>query len=684
MPTEIVRTACPHDCPSACGLEVERLSPTRIGAVRGMRDLPFTAGVVCEKVARYAERVHHPERLTQPLKRVGVKGEGRFEPIGWDEALDTVATAFRDAAARHGPETVWPYHSGGTLGIVQRWGLDRLRHVMGYSGELGSICVTPAVTGWKAGVGAVWGVDPCEIADSDLVLIWGANPVHTQVNLMSHIQRARKARSAKLVVIDVYRTATAKAADQAVILKPGTDAALAAAMMHVILKEGLADRDYLARLTDFDEQVERHLEARDPAWAAAITGLDEAEIFELARLYGRTGNSYLRLGLGCTRSRNGAVTAHAISCLPALTGAWAHRGGGAFLASLDNWGLDTTIAHGLDRLDPKVRVLDQSRIGAVLCGEPDALAGGPPVTAMIIQNANSADVAPDSAAVRRGLMRDDLFLCVHEQFMTATAAYADIVLPAATFLETDDLYMGWGHTTLNLGQRVLDRFAEARSNHEVVCGLAERLGATHRGFEMSEPDLVAATLEASGKGDPEAARDRGWVDCALEFDHAHFLDGFGTEDRRFHFKPDWAALGAYHHGMPGLPDHWDAIESADDRHPFRLVTPPSRTFLNTSFNETPGSLARERRPEAMIHPDDAAAIGISDGARLRLGNQRGAVELWARIFDGVQPGTIIAEGIWPDEAFPNCVGINHLVGGDPVPPAGGAAFHDTAVWAVGV
>jgi anaerobic selenocysteine-containing dehydrogenase len=680
MGIEIVRSACPHDCPSACALEVERLSPTRIGTVRGARDLPYTAGVICEKVSRYAERVHHPDRLAQPLKRTGAKGEGAFAPIAWDDALDEIAEAFTRAAARHGPETVWPYHSGGTLGVVQRWGIDRLRHVMRYSRQKSTICMTPSESGWRAGVGALTGPDPTEAAKADLVVVWGGNPVSTHVNLMSHIQRARKERGAKLAVIDVYPTPTVKAADIAIVLRPGTDGALALAMMQVILSEGLADRDYLKRLTDFDPQVERHILSRTPAWAAEITGVPEATITEFARLYGATERSFLRLGLGFTRSRNGATAMHAVSCLPALTGAWQHEGGGAFYARLEDWRLDLTLAYALDRVDPETRILDQSRIGAVLTGEPEVLEGGPPVTAMLMQNANSADVAPDSRAVRAGLTRDDLFLAVHEQFMTATAKCADIVLPATTFLECDDIYMGWGHSALTVGKRVIEPYAETRSNHDVVCGLAQRLGAEHPGFAMTSWEIVDATLRASGRGTAEEAAAKGWIDCTPDFETGHFLDGFPSDDGRFHFKPDWAAIGPYHEGMPALPDHWAVTEAADATHPFRLVAPPARTFLNSSFTETPGSQRRERAPRALLHPADAAAVGVNEGERVRIGNVRGSIELEARASDRIQRGVVVVEGIWPGAAFADSFGVNQLIGADPVAPAGGVAFHDTAVW----
>jgi anaerobic selenocysteine-containing dehydrogenase len=676
------KSACPHDCPSACALEVDVLPGNRIGRVSGAADNSYTAGVVCAKVARYAERVHHPDRLLTPLRRAGRKGEGRFEPIGWDDALDEIAEKFAAATQRHGSQTVWPYHSGGNMGIVQRWGLDRLRHVMRYSRQHTTICVTPAESGWKAGVGKLIGPDPREMDESDLIVSWGGNPVSTQVNVMTHVARARKRRGAKLAVVDVYRTPTVEAADIALILRPGTDAALALGMMHVLLAEGLADREYLARYTDFDEATQHHILGRTPAWAASVTGLRESEIVDFARLYGRTQKSFIRVGFGFTRTRNGSAAMHAVSCLPAVTGAWKHRGGGAFFLTHDKatWGIDTTIMHGLDAVDPDVRLLDQSRIGAVLTGNAEALRHGPPVTAMIMQNANSATVAPDSATVARGLSRDDLFLAVHEQFLTPTARHADIVLPATTFVEHDDMYYGLGHTFLTFGPKLIEPLGEARSNHEVVCALARRLGAKHPGFAMSALELLDDGLTRAGMPGIDAVGATGWIDRALPFEQAHFLDGFPQPDGRFRFRPDWRSVGPQHARMPAIVDQSDDYERADGSQPFKLVCPPARNFLNSTFSETPTARRNEKAPRVRIHPAAAAACRVAEGSRVRIGNGRGSIVLTATFDDGQQPDTLVVEGIWPAEAFAEKRCINTLIGGDPVPPNGGAAFHDTAVW----
>lgn len=658
---------------------MERVAPNRIGRVRGAPDNSYTDGVICAKVSRYAERVHHPDRLTRPLQRVGAKGEGKWREIPFDAALDIVAERFAGVAREHGPEAVWPYYYAGTMGHVQRDGIERLRNVMGYSRQATTICTALADAGWLAGNGVKRGADPREMALSDLIVVWGGNPVATQVNVMSWISRARKERGAKLVVVDPYRTGTAERADLHLAPRPGTDGALACAVMHVLFREGYADRDYMARYADVPDELERHLATRTPAWAAGITGLDEEAIVGFARLYGSTRRSFLRLGYGFSRSRNGSAQMHAVSCLPVVTGAWAHEGGGALYSNSAIYRLDKTLIEGRDRLDPKVRVLDMSRIGPVLVGERDALGAGPQVHAMLIQNTNPATVAPESEKVRAGLLRDDLFVCVHEQFMTDTARLADIVLPATMMLEHDDLYTAGGQMHLQVGTRQIDPPGECRENHEVIRGLARRLGAEHPGFGMSAWELVDATLKASGWPDAATLRDKRWHDCIAETD-SHFSQGFGTPDRRFHFKPDWSRVGPNHADMPALPDHFDVIESATDEHPYRLVAPPARQFLNSSFTETPSARKREGRPTALVHPEDCARLGLADGGLVRIGNRRGSVLVHVRPFDGLQAGVVVVEGIWPNDCFVEGRGINVLTGADPGRPLGGAVFHDTAVW----
>jgi len=673
-------SVCPHDCPSTCVLDVQRLSPQRIGAVHGAAT-PYTDGVICAKVARYAERAHHPDRLTQPLRRTGPKGSGQFSPISWDDALDEIARRFQQVTASHGAEAVWPYYYAGTMGYVQRDGINRLRHVMGYSRQKTTICTRAAESGWMVGVGTKNGTDPRELADSDLIVIWGGNPVATQVHVMTHAAKARKQRGARIVVIDPYRSPTAAAADLHLALRPGTDGALACAVMHVAFRDDLADLDYLERHTDFPRTLRSHLASRSPAWAAAITGLSVEAIEAFARLYLTTPRSYLRVGYGFSRSANGPANLHAVTCLPAISGAWRHRGGGAMWAlSGPLFHLDKNLIEGTDQPNPSARTLDMSRIGAVLTGDPRDLGAGPPVLAMLIQNTNPMAVAPAGAKVAAGFARDDLFVAVHEQFLTETARQADIVLPATSFLEHDDLYTASGSGFLQAARAVIEPWGESRSNHAVICALAERLGAAHRGFQMSAWELVDATLAASDWPTADALLAQRTLDVNPGSEANRFADGFGFPDGKFRFAADWAAIGPDWQGMPTLPDHHDVIQAADADHPFRLITPPARQFLNSTFSETEGSRKRERRPEVKLHPQDLAKLGIAAGALVALGNRQGEVHVHAASFDGLQPGVAVVEGIWPNSAYANGWGINILVSDEPVRPAGGAAFHDIAVW----
>ncbi|MCF2525067.1 molybdopterin oxidoreductase family protein [Bradyrhizobium sp. G127] len=683
----VAATVCPHDCPSTCALEVDVLDERTIGRVRGARDNGYTAGVICAKVARYAERIHHPDRLMRPLVRTGAKGSGTFAPISWDDALDLVADKFLQAEARYGAESVWPYQYAGTMGLVMRDGINRLRHAKKYSGFHSTICVNPAWTGFVAGTGRLAGPDPREMAKSDCVVIWGTNAVNTQVNVMTHAMRARKERGAKIVAVDVYMNGTMEQADLAVLLRPGTDGALACAVMHCLFRDGKADREFLAQHTDAPGELKDHLRNRNPAWASAITGCPIETIEEFARLVGNTPRTYFRLGYGFSRSRNGAANMHAASCIAAVTGAWRHEGGGAFHNNGAIYHWDRSLIEGLDVADPSVRALDQSRIGAILCGNAEALFNGPPVTAMLIQNTNPVSVAPDQTRVKQGFARDDLFVCVHEQFMTETAKAADLVLPATMFMEHDDVYQGGGHQYVLAGPKLIEPPGECRSNHDVITELAKRLGAEHRGFAMTSREIIDWTLQKSGWGTLENLERERWIDCQPDFETAHYTKGFDWPDGKFRFKPDWPTvpfrspgLSGPVEGLPQLPDHWTVIEDIDDQHQFRLATSPARNFLNSTFSETPTSLGREQRPTVMIHPDDASALSITDGSKVVLGNQRGEVRLHARLFEGVRRGVLIAESIWPNDAYEDGRGINTLTGADPIAPYGGAAFHDNRVW----
>ncbi len=689
----IGHSACPHDCPSTCALDVELLDARTIGRVRGAKDNSYTAGVICAKVARYAERVHHPDRLSHPLVRTGAKGEGAWKQASWEAALDLVAERFLKAERDYGSETVWPYYYAGTMGLVQRDSINRLRFAKRYSNQFDSFCTNMAWTGYFAGTGSLTGPDPREMAKADVVVIWGTNAAATQVNVMTHAVRARKERGAKIVVIDIYANATVRQADMGVVLKPGTDGAFACAVMHVLFRDGLADWDYLDRYTDDPKGLEAHLSTRTPEWAAAITGLTVEEIEAFAHLVGKTKRTFFRLGYGFTRQRNGAVNMHAAASIACVTGAWKYEGGGAFHSNSGIFRMDKREIEGSAMQDKSIRFLDQSKIGRILTGDPQALYGGPPVTAMLIQNTNPVNVTPEQRLVKRGFAREDLFTVVHEQFMTDTAKMADVVLPATTFLEHDDIYRAGGQQHVVLGPRLIEPYAEARPNIFVINELAKRLGVGHLpGFGLDERTLIDHMNAGSNLPHFDELKEKRFVDLQPPFDEAHYINGFKWPDGKFRFRPDWAGSpspnrppenmglqGAYE-TIPAWPDYWEAIEAADAEHPFRLATSPAHNFLNSSFAETPTSRAKEVRPELLIHPDDAAALGIEDGELIEIGNHRGEVALHAVLRAGQKRGVVISEGIFPNSAFERGEGINVLVGAESAAPYGGLAVHDTKIW----
>ena len=685
---EIGHSVCPHDCPSTCALDVELLPDGRIGRVHGAEDNSYTAGVICAKVARYAERVHHPDRLMHPLRRKGPKGSGQFERIAWDDALDLTAEAMLAAERRYGPEAVWPYYYAGTMGLVMRDGINRLRHAKRYSGMYATICTTLAWTGYIAGTGRLAGPDPREMAKSDLVVIWGTNPVNTQVNVMTHATRARKERGAKIVAVDIYHNGTMQQADLALCLKPGTDGALACAVMHVLFRDGYANWPYLEKYTDCPRELEAHLKTRTPQWASAITGLSVAEIETFAKMVGTTPKTYFRLGYGFARSRNGAHNMHAALCIPSVTGAWLNEGGGGFHNNGAIYHWNKSLIEGLDVADASVRVLDQSRIGAVLTGDPYDIKDGPPVTALFVQNMNPVQVAPEQRKVKAGFAREDLFVCVHEQFMTATAQMADVVLPATMFLEHDDVYQGGGHQNILLGPKLIETPGECRSNHEVICALAKRVGAKHRGFEMTPRQIIDWTLAEVGLG---------------------YAGRAGSE--KVARLPARVRRGALHRRLP-LPRQEIPLQARLDQ---RSGAARQRLLIRSRHAGPARPLGRDREggrqaplpprhqpgarvPELVVQRDAdqprqaraAARQGASRGpgrssvsptaARVRMGNERGEITLAAEAFPGVRRGVVIVESIAPNDQFEGGEGINTLTSAYQPGPYGGAPFHDNHVW----
>ena len=660
-------TTCPLDCPGACALEVTT-DGERLVAVHGRKDHPFTRGIICGKVRAY-EQIHHGRRVLEPMIR---SGDG-FREATWDEALELTARELGTAAERHGPEAILPFYYGGTMGVLQQKAIERLAHRAGWSRLGRTLCTAIADAGWRAGVGAVLGPRPEEVAESDLVVLWGINAVSTHINLMTFVKRARRA-GASLVVIDPVRTRTAELADLHIAPRPGTDGALACAVMQVLLHGGHADHAYLARHTDFDAGVAEHLESRTPEWAASITGVPAETIRELAVRYARAERPFIRVGIGMTRQRNGAVNLHAISCLPAVAGVWPQRGAGVLLGTdaaferIDSDSVRKTVWRDLS-----TRELDMSRLGRWLTDTTLA----PPVAALVVFNANPAGSCPDLVRVRRGLERDDLFTVVHEQVWTDTARLANVVLPATTFLEHSDLYTSYGQYTLQLGERVFARArGQARCNHDVVNQLARRLGFDDPEFSASVDQAIDRVLADSGLR-RERLREHGWIDLGPHDDDAHFRAGFPQPDRRFHFYPDWADAR-----MPALPDHWP-VRCADDAdqttYPLQFMAPPAHDVLNTTFTGTERAANKHGPPRLVLHPADAAARGLADGDAVAVFNARARLSMTARVSDAVLPGVCLCESNHLAAAFPEGVSINALAHDHPVAPAGGPAFHDNRV-----
>ncbi|MBF0159542.1 MAG: molybdopterin-dependent oxidoreductase [Magnetococcales bacterium] len=663
-------TTCPLDCPGSCALIV-RCEGDQLLDVAGNPAHPFTRGVICGKVARYRDIQHGP-RIDTPLLRQGPKGSGQFTAISWDEALDRIVDQIDRIRSTWGPEAVFPYYYGGTMGIVQRAACDRLTHRAGFTRMQKTICYPISETGWLAGVGRVIGPSATELRDSDLIILWGINAASTHINLMPFIKEARQ-QGARLIVIDPYRNRTARLADVHLAIQPGSDAALALAMMHVLLTEHRIDRDYLRQYSDYDDTIEQQIRRCTPEWAAPITGLDVTAIEQLARWYGAARAPFIRIGMGMSRHANGAVNVHAITCLPTLTGAWRQRGGGALLATGDAFpALDAPVRQP-SWIRPDSRLLDMSRLGHWLT---DASLT-PPIAMLMVFNANPAASCPDAGRVVRGLQRPDLFTVVHEQVMSDSARLADLILPATTFLEHEDLYKSYGQYTLQHAKAILPPWRQARCNHDVVNELARRLGYQDEPFQWDVAAMVQQVLQSAHLPPTENWPDP-WLDFTPDEDRAHFRTGFGHTDGRFHFYPHWPS-----DSMPRLPDHWPVNQrdrpQQRSRYPLAFMVPPAHDVLNTTFSHVSTTRQRRGPPALWLHPDDAAARAIEEGMQVAVYNDQASLTMTAHITTDVTAGLCLCEAGYNAEDFPERLPLNALTHAEPVAPVGGAAFHDNCV-----
>jgi anaerobic selenocysteine-containing dehydrogenase len=675
----IVRAACPHDCPDTCAMLVTVKDGVAV-KVQGDPSHPFTDGSLCTKVSYYTERTYSPDRLQHPLKRVGPKGKGEFKRIGWDQALDEIIARLKILAAEN-PATILPLSYAGTMGMLQYSSMDRrFFHKLGASQLERTLCSSAGKSGIKATLGGSYGMDPEHYVDSKLIVIWGSNPITSNLHFWTRAQEAKR-RGAKLVAIDPYRSLTAEKCSQHIALLPGTDGALALGMMHVLIEDGLIDQDYISRYTLGFDLLEERIKQYSPEWAAETCGIKTEEVVQLARDYGTVKPAAIRLNYGMQRHAGGGIAARTIACLPALTGAWRDAAGGILLTTADNYHFDHAKLERPDLMPAKrPRVINHSKLGDALT------AAEPPVRAVIVYNNNPVAVCPDSGKVIAGFSREDLFCVVMDCFLTDTADYADIVLPATTQLEHYDIHKSYGHLYVLANNPAIAPVGESLPNTEVFRRLAARMGFEESCFRDSDEDIAR---QAIGSGhanlagmDWESLKQNGWQRLALPEKFAPFArGGFHTPSGKCEFYSE--TLKAQ--GIDPLPFYNPPAELPSSnpqlakKYPLNFLSPPVRNFLNSSFANLPRFRDAEGEPSLELHPEDAAKRGISDGDRVRLFNDRGSFTLRARVNGKPRRGVVVAPSVWWKKFARDRRNANDLTSQRTADLGGAATFYDCLV-----
>ena len=670
-----LHSVCALDCPDACSLLINVDETGRGSRLRGNPDHPITQGFLCGKVARYLEREYSPDRLLYPLRRVGAKGEGRFERLGWDSALDLIAERLQAVAREFGPEAILPYSYAGTMGLLNGSGMDRrFFHRLGASRLDRTICSSAGSAGLTEALGVRYAMETEHFRHSKLIIAWGANILGTNVHLWPFVVEARR-NGAKFYVIDPRQNRTGKLADRYYAIRPGTDAALAFAMMHVITAEGLEDKDYVAAHTLGFAELKEKVKEWDPRRAAEATGIPAEDIEELAREYASTRPAAIRLNYVVQRSERGAMSARAIALLPALVGAWRDMGGGLQLSTsaafqLNRAALERADLQMTSPLGREARLVNMSQLG-------DALTklDSPPVKAMVVYNSNPAAIAPDQNAIRKGLRREDLFTVVLEQFQTDTADFADVILPATTFLEHSDLYYAYGHHYLQLARPALPAPGETRRNTEVFRQLAARMCFDEPCFQDSDDDMIRTLLTG---GHPFL---EGITLERLEAEHSVRLNigetflpfakgGFGTPSGKCEFRAESLTYEAPVESRAGDKD-------LARRFPLELITPKNDDSMNGTFGNRPEVDAQTA--VVVMHPLDAAPRGIVSGDQVRLRNDRGTCVLTAEVGERVAVGVVSSTAVrWPKRAADGN-SVNMLTSQRLTDLGGGPAFYNCLV-----
>jgi anaerobic selenocysteine-containing dehydrogenase len=662
---ETVRSTCPYDCPDACGLLVD-VEGGRAVAVRGDPEHPYSRGSLCAKMNDYPKTVHSPRRLTTPLERSGRKGEGSFRPVSWEEALARIAARWKEIAATHGAEAILPYSYAGTMGLVQRNAGLAFFHRLGASRLDRTICSPAKGAGWKAVMGATLAPHPDEALASDLVVLWGINAAATSVHFAERARRARRA-GAEVWLVETYRTPTASLADQVILVRPGSDGALALGMMHVMAREGLVDEGFVRENVQGWEDLRVPL-LRDftTAWASARTGLPPAEIEDLARRYARARAPFIRLGSGLSRYGNGAMTVRTITCLPALSGAWARPGGGLLASTTTDLAFDLRPVAREDLQPRPTRIVNMNRLGHALT-ELD----GPRVMSLYVHTSNPAAVAPDQEAVRRGLAREDLFTVVHERFLTDTARFADLVLPATSSLEHDDLYKSYGSYCVQRAAPAVAPVGASRSNWDVFRDLARAMGFDEPVFGKTAREMVDGLLAA-----PSPMRE-GIDEAALQAGRAVELRRPVEPGRRWRTPSGRIEILNPHHLHP-LPT-WLPTHEEHGVLPLRLMTGAALLALNSSFRERDDLVLRDGPARLMMSPADAGTRRLADGGRVVAWNELGEAEFVLQVTERTPAGVVVAEGVRWQAQLPGRGGVNALTSQRLTDEAGGSTFYDNRV-----
>jgi anaerobic selenocysteine-containing dehydrogenase len=694
-PLTTVRAVCPHDCPDTCGLVVTVQDGKAI-ELRGDKEHPFTKGFLCQKVSHYLERVYHRDRLLYPMKRVGLKGEGKFERISWEEAIQKIAQRFQAIAdSPDGPQAILPYSYAGTMGKLMIASLDRrFFHRLGASLLDRTICATAGIAGSEVTLGTRAAIDPEAVVHSRYIINWGSNTAVTNIHLWAVMFQARK-RGAKIVTIDPHRSKTAERSDWWIPIRPGTDGALALGLTHILFRDGREDRDYLERYClGAAELRARVLNEYSPQTVAKITEVPVADIETLAREYAlsmpeRGGPSFIRVNYGMQRHGGGGMAVRNVCCLPAIIGAWRHVGGGALLSTSKLAPWDNAALERPDLIPPGTRTINMVQLAEALAGELP----GPPIKAMFVYNANPAAVNPHQGKVHEGLRREDLFTVVHDQFPTDTVDFADIVLPATTQLEHFDVHSAYGHLYIQANHQAIAPLGEAKPNTEVFRRLAAAMGFEPEIFQVSDEELARQALRPVGgpMGYPAAGAFEGItyerllangpIRLNLPADYApHAQGNFGTPSGKCElFSPREQAAGR--DPLPKyVPPHEDPQTKPElaAKYPLQMVTPPEPEFLNSSFANVDVLRKSAGEPTVQMHPVDAAKRHIADGESVTIFNDRGRFRARAVIGETVQPGVVVSFGVWWSKHVggPNC---NAITGTALTDLGAGATFFDNLV-----